>query len=70
MDLVVTRLNGKRVPARPGAGLTQAEAYSHEVISYSADAEIAGWIELISIAMTTSQMPPCISTSVAESRSR
>jgi hypothetical protein len=32
-DLAVTRFNGKRAPARPGADLIQAEAYSHEVIS-------------------------------------
>ena len=33
MDLAVTRFNGKRAPARPGADAVQAEAYSHEVIS-------------------------------------
>ncbi|MGB6431005.1 MAG: DUF5996 family protein, partial [Candidatus Acidiferrales bacterium] len=33
MDLAVTRFNGKRAPARPGADAIQAEAYSHEVIS-------------------------------------
>lgn len=33
MDLAVTRFNGKRAPARPGADPVQAEAYSHEVIS-------------------------------------
>jgi hypothetical protein len=32
-DLAVTRFNGKRAPARPGADSIQAEAYSHEVIS-------------------------------------
>lgn len=32
-DLAVTRFNGKRAPARPGADHVQAEAYSHEVIS-------------------------------------
>src|SRR5579859_5168290 len=32
-DLAVTRFNGKRAPARPGADPIQAEAYSHEVIS-------------------------------------
>jgi hypothetical protein len=32
-DLAVTRFNGKRAPARPGADRVQAEAYSHEVIS-------------------------------------
>jgi len=32
-DLAVTRFNGKRAPARPGADSVQAEAYSHEVIS-------------------------------------
>jgi Family of unknown function (DUF5996) len=32
-DLAVTRFNGKRAPARPGADEVQAEAYSHEVIS-------------------------------------
>ncbi len=32
-DLAVTRFNGKRAPARPGADAIQAEAYSHEVIS-------------------------------------
>jgi hypothetical protein len=32
-DLAVTRFNGKRAPARPGADVVQAEAYSHEVIS-------------------------------------
>jgi hypothetical protein len=29
----VTRFNGKRAPARPGADAIQVEAYSHEVIS-------------------------------------
>jgi len=33
LDLAVTRFNGKRAPARPGADSIQAEAYSHEVIS-------------------------------------
>ena len=33
MDLAVSRFNGKRAPARPGADAVQAEAYSHEVIS-------------------------------------
>ncbi|MGH9467935.1 MAG: DUF5996 family protein [Terriglobales bacterium] len=32
-DLAVTRFNGKRAPAQPGAVRVQAEAYSHEVIS-------------------------------------
>ncbi|HUK24431.1 MAG TPA: DUF5996 family protein [Terriglobales bacterium] len=32
-DLAVTRFNGKRAPARPGADTIQEEAYSHEVIS-------------------------------------
>jgi hypothetical protein len=32
-DLAVTRFNGKRAPARPGADSVQAEAYSHEVVS-------------------------------------
>jgi hypothetical protein len=32
-DLAVSRFNGKRAPARPGADSIQAEAYSHEVIS-------------------------------------
>jgi hypothetical protein len=32
-DLAVTRFNGKKAPARPGADFIQAEAYSHEVIS-------------------------------------
>jgi hypothetical protein len=32
-DLAVTRFNGKKAPARPGADSIQAEAYSHEVIS-------------------------------------
>jgi hypothetical protein len=32
-DLAVTRFNGKRAPAPPGADMVQAEAYSHEVIS-------------------------------------
>jgi hypothetical protein len=32
-DLAVTRFNGKRAPARPGADSVQVEAYSHEVIS-------------------------------------
>jgi hypothetical protein len=33
MDLAVTRFNGRRAPARPGADAIQAEAYSHECIS-------------------------------------
>ncbi len=33
MDLAVTRFNGKRAPARPGADAIQSEAYSHECIS-------------------------------------
>ena len=33
LDLAVTRFNGRRAPARPGADAIQAEAYSHEVIS-------------------------------------
>jgi len=33
MDLAVTRFNGRRAPARPGADGIQAEAYSHECIS-------------------------------------
>src|SRR3954451_14480054 len=33
MDLAVTRFNGRRAPARPGADVIQAEAYSHECIS-------------------------------------
>ncbi len=33
MDLAVTRFNGRRAPARPGADRIQAEAYSHECIS-------------------------------------
>ncbi len=33
MDLAVTRFNGPRAPARPGADAIQAEAYSHECIS-------------------------------------
>lgn len=33
LDLAVTRFNGKRAAARPGADRIQAEAYSHEVIS-------------------------------------
>jgi hypothetical protein len=33
MDLAVSRFNGKRAPARPGADAIQAEAYSHDVIS-------------------------------------
>jgi len=33
MDLAVTRFNGKKAPARPGADGIQTEAYSHEVIS-------------------------------------
>lgn len=33
MDLAVTRFNGRRAPARPGADVMQAEAYSHECIS-------------------------------------
>jgi hypothetical protein len=32
-DLAVTRFNGSKAPLRPGVGLIQAEAYSHEVIS-------------------------------------
>jgi len=32
-DLAVTRFNGRRAPARPGADHIQAEAYSHECIS-------------------------------------
>jgi hypothetical protein len=32
-DLAVTRFNGKRAPARPGADMIQAEAYSHQAIS-------------------------------------
>src|SRR5579871_3181396 len=32
-DLAVTRFNGAKAPARPGADAIQAEAYSHEVIS-------------------------------------
>ena len=32
-DLAVSRFNGRRAPARPGADGIQAEAYSHEVIS-------------------------------------
>jgi Family of unknown function (DUF5996) len=32
-DLAVTRFNGRRAPARPGADAIQAEAYSHECIS-------------------------------------
>ena len=32
-DLAVTRFNGRRAPARPGADGIQAEAYSHECIS-------------------------------------
>jgi hypothetical protein len=32
-DLAVTRFNGRRAPARPGADAIQSEAYSHEVIS-------------------------------------
>jgi hypothetical protein len=32
-DLAVTRFNGKRAPARPGADAIQSEAYSHECIS-------------------------------------
>ena len=32
-DLAVSRFNGKRAPARPGADAIQAEAYSHETIS-------------------------------------
>ncbi len=32
-DLAVTRFNGRRAPARPGADTIQAEAYSHECIS-------------------------------------
>lgn len=33
MDLAVTRFNGRRAPARPGADAITAEAYSHECIS-------------------------------------
>jgi len=33
MDLAVTRFNGRRAPARPGADSIQTEAYSHECIS-------------------------------------
>lgn len=33
MDLAVTRFNGRRAPARPGADFIQREAYSHECIS-------------------------------------
>ena len=33
MDLAVTRFNGRRAPARPGADAIQTEAYSHECIS-------------------------------------
>lgn len=33
LDLAVSRFNGKRAPARPGANSIDAEAYSHEVIS-------------------------------------
>ena len=32
-DLAVTRFNGRRAPARPGADAIQSEAYSHECIS-------------------------------------
>jgi hypothetical protein len=32
-DHAVTRFNGKRAPARPGADIIQREGYSHEVIS-------------------------------------
>ncbi len=32
-DIAVTRFNGRRAPARPGADAIQAEAYSHECIS-------------------------------------
>ncbi len=32
-DLAVTRFNGRRAPARPGADGIQSEAYSHECIS-------------------------------------
>lgn len=32
-DLAVTRFNGRRAPARPGADAIQAEAYSHECVS-------------------------------------
>ena len=32
-DHAVTRFNGKRAPARPGADAIQSEAYSHECIS-------------------------------------
>ena len=33
LDLAVTRFNGRRAPARPGADHIQSEAYSHECIS-------------------------------------
>ncbi len=33
LDLAVTRFNGRRAPARPGADRIQGEAYSHECIS-------------------------------------
>ncbi len=33
LDLAVTRFNGRRAPARPGADAIQTEAYSHECIS-------------------------------------
>lgn len=33
MDLAVTRFSGRRAPKRPGAGIVEREAYSHEVIS-------------------------------------
>ena len=33
LDLAVTRFNGRRAPARPGADAIQSEAYSHECIS-------------------------------------
>jgi hypothetical protein len=32
-DLAITRFNGRKAPARPGADAIQAEAYSHECIS-------------------------------------
>jgi hypothetical protein len=33
-DLALARFSGRRAPARPGAGLVEAEAYSHEVIAF------------------------------------
>jgi hypothetical protein len=33
-DLALTRFSGKPAPAREGAGMVEAEAYSHEVISF------------------------------------